>query len=425
VRGRRYDTVSAVFKISENVLPRSGPARVMALATLVNTVGSGMFMTLSALFFTRVVGLSVSQVGFGLAIAGILGLVGGVPIGHLADRYGPRGTYVTMLVVQAAAMAAYLEVHSFWGFVLVEALGQLAQGGSSSAKGPIIRWLGGDAPAQFRAYLRAVTNVGIALGALAAGYAVQLDTPFAYRTMVGIDAASFLLTALIVVRISALPVVAAPAGTHTWIALRDRPYATVTALNGVMSVQFAVLTLGLPLWVAGHTHAPRWTIAAAMLINTILVALLQVRAGRGVDNPALAGRAFRRGGLVFVASSALFAYAADTSTPWFAATVLLIGAAVHTVGELWHQAGSFELAYGLAADHAQGQYQGVFGLGAGLSNAIGPVVMALCLAGGQLGWLALGLGLAATGLAMPAVTRWAAANRPHAPITAKLATAEA
>jgi MFS family permease len=384
----------------------------MALTTLVNTVGNGMFLTLSALFFTRVVGLSITLVGLGLTVAGLVGLIGGVPIGHLADRRGPRGTYITMLVAQAAAMTAYLAVHSFWAFVVVETLGQLAQGGSSSAKGPIIRQLGGEAPARFRAYLRAVTNVGIAVGALAAGYVVELDSPTGYRVLVAINAASYLVAAVMLVRIPALTPMPAPDGGHTWVALRDRPYLSVTALNGVMSIQFAVLTLGVPLWVAGHTHAPRWTIAATMLVNTALIAVFQVRVGQGVDTPRHAGRVFRRAGWVFVASCALIAVAADVSAAWLAVTILLTAATVHTLGELWHQAGAFELGYGLAADHAQGQYQGVYGLGQGAATALGPAVIALCLAGGQFGWLGLGVGLALVGAAMPTVANWAAARRP-------------
>ena len=37
--------------------------RRMALSTLVNTTGNGIFFTLSALYFTRIVGFSVVQVG--------------------------------------------------------------------------------------------------------------------------------------------------------------------------------------------------------------------------------------------------------------------------------------------------------------------------------------------------------------------------
>ncbi|GAB3955839.1 hypothetical protein GCM10027614_66380 [Micromonospora vulcania] len=43
-------------------------------------------------------------------------------------------------------------------------------------------------------------------------------------------------------------------------------------------MHFSLLNIALPLWIAGHTRAPAWMISALMLINTVLVVLLQVRA---------------------------------------------------------------------------------------------------------------------------------------------------
>ena len=63
-------------------MPDPGPARVLALATLVNTMGNGLFLTGSVLFFTRVIGLSPAQVGLGLSAAGICGMVAGIPLGR-------------------------------------------------------------------------------------------------------------------------------------------------------------------------------------------------------------------------------------------------------------------------------------------------------------------------------------------------------
>ena len=62
----------------------------MAVATFVNTIGNGMYMTVMVMYFTRSVGLPASQVGLGLTIAGLFGLAAGVPVGHLADRRRAR-----------------------------------------------------------------------------------------------------------------------------------------------------------------------------------------------------------------------------------------------------------------------------------------------------------------------------------------------
>jgi Na+/melibiose symporter-like transporter len=72
------------------VLPRERAVRLLAASTLVNTVGKGLYLTGSALFFTRSVGLSPPAVGVGLTISGLLGMVAGVALGLVSDRARAR-----------------------------------------------------------------------------------------------------------------------------------------------------------------------------------------------------------------------------------------------------------------------------------------------------------------------------------------------
>lgn len=60
-----------------------------------------------------------------------------------------------------------------------------------------------------------------------------------------------------------------------------------------MSLHFTVPTFLLPLWIAEHTSAPRWTISAMLVLNTVLVVVLQVRFSRNVGDVPSAGRAMR------------------------------------------------------------------------------------------------------------------------------------
>src|SRR5262249_58689599 len=71
------------------LVPGQRVGRWLALAALIDSTGTGLFMTGSAIYFTRVVGLSAAQVGLGLSVAGLVGLLGSVPIGVLGDRFGP------------------------------------------------------------------------------------------------------------------------------------------------------------------------------------------------------------------------------------------------------------------------------------------------------------------------------------------------
>ncbi|MEU6746798.1 MFS transporter [Spirillospora sp. NPDC046719] len=395
------------------LVPATGPQRVIAASNFVYTVGSGLYLTAGVLYFTQAVHLPAGQVGLGLSLTGLVSLGLGIAAGHLADTRGARGVYAASLVVQAAATAAFLLADAFWPFVLAVGAATGAKAAGLAARSPLIRHYGGDRPQEFRAVLRALTNVGISLGALLAGWAVQVGTLPAYRLLVIGNAVAFTASAAVLILLP--PVAPAPAARGPrWIALRDRPYLLLTALDGVMAVQFKVLTVALPLWLVGATDAPRWLVSGAMVANTLIVIAFQVRASRRIGSPAAGGNAYRRSGAAFLLSCSLIALAAGVPA-WTAALLLMSGVVVHTVGELWHAAGGFEVSFALAPDHATGQYLGVFGLGAGLAEAVGPgLLIALCITWGRPGWYVVGALFAATGLAAPAAVRWAERRRARA-----------
>ncbi|GIF69376.1 MFS transporter [Asanoa ishikariensis] len=388
------------------LLPDTAPQRLLAASNFVYTVGSGLYLTAGVLYFTQALHLPATQVGAGLAIAGSLALAVGIGAGHLADRHGARGVYAVTLAVQALATAAFVLVHDFWPFVLAVSAAAGAKAAGLAARSPLIRHYGGDRPQEFRAYLRSVTNVGISLGALGAGWTVQVGTLTAYHLMILGNAIAFVISAVILVALPAVaPEPAAPG--PRWLALSDWPYLVLTAIDGVMAIQFKVLTVLIPLWVVTATTAPAWTISGTMLVCTLMVVSFQVRASRGIDSPAAGGRAYRRSGVAFLASCSLIALTGATSA-WAAVTLLLVAAVIHTIGELWHAAAGFEISFALAPIHATGQYLGVFGLGAGLADAFGPALLiALCITWGTPGWFVAGAMFALTGLLAPPAIRWA------------------
>ncbi|MCC9307930.1 MFS transporter [Kitasatospora sp. RB6PN24] len=387
-----------------HLLPRTGPQRVIAASNLAYTIGSGVQLTAGVLYFTQAVRLPAAQVGLGLGIAGAVSLVVGVAVGRVADVRGARGVYAMTLVVRASATAAFTLVHGFWPFLAAVSVATAAQAAGLAARGPLIRRYGGERPQEFRAYLRSITNVGVSMGALLAGWAVQVGTLAAYRLLVLGGAASIAAAAAVLPLLPSVGPLPAPAGPR-WVALRDAPYLLLTALDGIMAVQFKILTIAVPLWLVQDTSAPRGLVSVTMLVNTVLVVACQVRAGRSVDTPSAGAAAYRRAGVAFLGSCALVPLSAGASA-WPATAVLLTAVTVHTVGELWHSAAGFELSYALAPEHATGQYLGVFGLGAGLADAVGPgLLIGLCIDWGRPGWYAVGALLVATGLAAPATVR--------------------
>lgn len=410
-------------------IPPPGELRTLALATLANTVGSGLWLTGGALYLTRDVGLSPASVGAGLTLAGLVGLTASVPLGALADRRDPRTLRALIQLGQALAAAAYLLVGSFPVFLAVAVLEMLLASGNLAVRAALVAAVAGPrGRVHAFATLRAVANLGIAVGAGLAGFALAADSHLAYQVLVAGNALTYLLSAALLLRLPAHPPAAdgghgAGGGRRNGAlrpgtALRDVRFLAVSGASAVLALHWTLLALVVPLWTVTRAGAPPPVVSAVLLTNTVLTVLLAVRLGRGADDATRAARSMRRAGLVLAA--AMLLYAATAGLPPAASVTLLLAAtAVYTFGDLWHGTAGAGLAYDLAPPDAIGAYQGVDGMLAGLSRAAGPALLTLLvLDGGVPGWLAVGAVFAGVGLATPALTRWALANRqPARPAT--------
>jgi len=403
-----------------SLLPEPGPQRVYGLATLVNTLGFGLVVTSLVLYFTRVVHLGSLQVGLGLTISGLIGLVAGVPVGTLADRHGPRTVVRATFLVQFLSALGYLFIRDFAAFVVVATVDMLAMNANQAADGALLRRVGGEDAAVFRSATHAITNVGISLGAVGCAIAVQIGTADAYRALIAVNALTFLGAWLVTARLPNYEPLPAPADGPRWGALADPAFVGYAAHNALMSMQYMILLLPLPLWIVTRTRAPGWSVGALLLLNTFIVIAFQVRVGRNVTTIRQGGAAVRRAGLLFTVSCCAIGFSAGL--PGWAALLLLAAAiAVLSVGEVNHAAGTYTLDFGLAPAHAQGQYQGLAGLGLGAGGAAAPTLMiGLCLTFGTVGWIGLGAFFALLALTAPAIARWGERTRP-----AFLAVAEA
>ncbi|WP_329611729.1 MFS transporter [Kitasatospora herbaricolor] len=397
---------------SSGVPAPSGPQRALIVASFVSRVGNGLFNTAAVLYFTLVVHLPAAQVGVGLTVAGLTGLLAGIPAGNLADRYGPRRVWLTSLAMQAATMAAFVLIQSWVTFTLIATLDRLAATASGAAGGAVVARAGGERPAAFRARLRTFVNLGVVLGTLGAAFAVSAGTRTAYTVLVLANAASFACAGLIaLVGIPDYRPLPRPAEHRRGAVLADRPFLSFAALYGAMGLQYQAVSLLLPIWLSARTDAPRWTVAAVYAVNSGVCVLLQSRIGSRVETPREGGRAFRIAGLLFLVSCPLMALTADVPS-WTAPALAVLAVCVHSLGEVWESSAGFALGFGLAPDHAQGQYQGLFGVCFDAGQALAPVILTTAVLGlGHAGWLLLGAFFAALGAAGPPVAAWAERTR--------------
>ena len=279
-------------------------------------------------------------------------------------------------------------------------IGAISATGQTLRIATIAKFGEGEERVRIRAYTRAVTNFGIALGAVFAGIALAVNTRTGYVAMLLLDAVTFFGAALVWRRLPYVAPTVVKGEPFSFIALKDQKFVAATLLNGVMSLHFIIQFVAIPLWVIQETKAPRWWVAVLMLINTISVVLFQVRASKGSGEVKAGARMYARAGYFLAAACLLYAISAGTSRV-VASVILVFAALVHVAGELLGSAGSWSIGFGLAKQAHQGQYQGVYQMGFGLATAIGPsVVVALAIGMGKIGWVILAGIFLSTGVLM-------------------------
>lgn len=400
------------MRLLVRLLPEEPAVRRMALATLVNTIGNGIFFTLSALYFTRIVGFSVLEVGTGLSIAAGVAIFAGVPIGHLADRRGPREVMVGLTALIGALATLFLFVDEWWEFVAVATLVAVLDRGSGAVRGALIAGLvQGSDRSTTKAYLRSITNVGMTIGTGIAAIALHFDTREAYLAVLYVDVATYALTAGLMLLVPHVPPRPAGESLGMLTALQDLPFVAVASVSSVLAMHYWILELAIPLWVVNNTEAPRALVAVLMVVNTITVVLFQVAVAKRVTTVDAAVRATLVSGVLFVVACAGFGIS-DRFPAAIAAAVLIAASLVHVAGELSQASASFLLGFELPPEEAMGQYQGVWGMTYSVSSFAAPTAIALLpLALGLTGWLILGAILMGAALATRPAVAWAVRSR--------------
>lgn len=417
--------------VQQTFFPSDRVARSLTLSTMAFALSSGVFYTVSALYFTRVIGLGATTVGLGLGIAGGVGVLAAYWAGWLSDRVGAHRVQAWATGLNGLAMLAYTLASDAVVFTLVASLAIGMRSASGSSKQAMLaRWYTGPERVEVRARMRVVTNVFIGLGTVAAAAALLVDTPAAYLTAMLAVGVLLLLAALPLARLGRqVPELAARMvqhaateqpldegainkdadeqadgrrrGSSPW---RDRRYVAAVACNSVVAMHFGLQTVGVPLWVA-TTEAPTAMVAVLLVLNTVVVAALQVRASRGTHDVRRAGITVRRASWLLAAACVLYALAGYGNLA-AACALLVVAALAHSLGEILGEAGGWGMAFELADPQHAGAYQGLSQTGYAVASMVAPaLVTATAIEHGTVGWLGLAALFVVAGTAAAAVAR--------------------
>jgi MFS family permease len=398
------------------------------------SLGNGVFYSVSMLYFTRVIQLPATAVGIGLGIAGGVGIVASYGAGWLSDRIGADRVLLWSQALYGIAIFAYQLTGSPVAFTIVACVVVGSRAANGSSRQTILAtWYTGPERVNVRARIRVVMNVCIGLGTIIASGALLVDTGDAYRIAMVVTAVFVLVAVVPVARLGRRApdlIVAldrrgrrqAPNDAGTEVTgsaqpvrgpspLRDRVYLASVLCNTVVTMQFGVAGVGVPLWIAS-TDAPNVMVSVLMVINTVMVALLQVRASRGTNDVMFAGITVRRATWFLAAACLIYALAGHGNV-MTAILLLIVAGVAHTLGEVLGEAGGWGMAFELADPCSQGAYQGLSQTGYSVAFALAPIaVTTTAISHGTSGWIILAATFVAAGLGAAAVARLGARTRP-------------
>jgi MFS family permease len=386
--------------LREHFVPRQRIGRQLAWIAMFGAFGSGMYYACSALYFTTVVGLSVGQVGAGLSVAAVAGLVGGVPVGMVADRLRAGHVYIWLQVLRGLVFTAFCLVGTFGQFAAACVFAGLTEAALPAVQQSVV---GLTVPGEDRvdtlAKVRATRNVGFGLGALAATAAIGQGSRAAFLVLVGGNAASYFAIAAGLVHIGVGRVTAGAdrARRATPRFVPDGWYTLTGLLAGVLSVHMTLLVVAVPLWFTRHTAMPTVFVGALVAVNTILAAVLQARFARSSATVPGAVRAALRAGAALAGFAVVCQLAPVPSARANAVALAFAAVALLTFGALWQSASSWSLSYELADPRHRTAYLSTFQLGQSVQAVAAPWLITSVVFRARGGWLLFGAVVVAAG----------------------------
>ena len=377
----------------QRMLPPTPLARKLSVQSVLFATGEGAFLTGSAFFFTQLVGLTASQVGIGLTVAGLCSFFVAVPLGKVADRIGPKRMWAMGSFAGAALYATWPFIHGFVAYlammIVLEVVGTAGWSGRGAYTLDVFPR---EERVQSQAFMRAALNIGFTLGAGIGFLALAAPSDRFILLVPVLTAAILVANSVFITRLPDASHDQAPVTEDHLVnpgALRNRGFLGLMACDGILGTNQVLLNVVIPLWLVQETDAPRVLLAGLFGTNTILAVLLQVRAARGIDSVDTALRASRISMTFFVLSCAIVLVTHDT-IGWVTITLVWLGHITVTGAELYQSAGSWGFMSELSDPDRRGEYQGAAHIGHTLGSVWAPAVYTyLAMQWGATGWMVI------------------------------------
>ncbi|MGH3830748.1 MAG: MFS transporter [Pseudonocardiaceae bacterium] len=387
----------------------------------VSSVGDGIWISTWIIFLTAIAGYPAATVGLVVSSAGIVGVGVAYPLGAAADRFGARNILVAVNVVRGLAMLAFCVIHTTISLLIVAVVFFGTQsGGAGVRNGLVCKLFAGDELMAVLARVRVVQHIGYAGGAGLGAGVLALDRPGVFLLSLVVNGVTFFVLAVLAATLPADPAEPAFTGRASGdvAALRDHPYNVVMLVTALPALCWALLTIGIPLWVRNATTAPTWLSGLIVFLSSFCIAAFQLGVTKTAAGIGRASRAAVVSGAALAACCLLLATARWPGAA-VASLIVVLAGLVHITGELYFVAARWGLSLALMNPQQTGKYQGAAAASEAAVQAVGPaVVIGIVGAPGITGWLSLAAVFAVVGLVTPPLAQWAARRKGACPVEA-------
>ncbi|MFJ5231945.1 MFS transporter [Kitasatospora sp. NPDC088391] len=404
----------------------AGRHRRLIGAHLIDSLGTGLVLAFTLVFFVRSTDLSLSAIGAAVSTARLLALPTALLVGPLIDRHGARRVAAAANALSALAHGGFLLADRAWSIVLVCLLAQVGQAAYWTAStGLVVLAAPEGGRTRWFALVQTLRNTGLGLGGALGAVLVGGGGAGGLRLLVALNAASYLVAAVLLARwrpeptappaspappsSTAVPVVPAGPGGYRAV-LADRRYLLMVAANLSFVLASMVLSVLLAVHVTAALRLGAPVAAALLVLNGVQVVLTQGPVARLLEG-CRPTRTAAAGALLNALAFAGFALLPAGAPGPVLVAGLVLAMLVYNLAETVATPGREELSVALARPGRRGRYLAVNQLSWNLGQALAPGLLTLLFAHGpSWPWLFL---LAASLVAVPGLLRL---ERPVGPV---------
>jgi MFS family permease len=355
---------------------------LLQIGGVLNSFGNGIVFPFLVLYLHDVRGFSLGTAGLVIAVSSLGQLSAGILAGPVIDRFGPRLTLGSGLVLQAVGFGLMPLVREPWqAFVLVAIEGTGAAAFWPSQSTLISRLTpAGRRHAAF-AQQRLTMNLGVGIGGILGGFIAHVSSPGTFTALFLLDALTFVGYVGVLFFIHDPGVTAGEAETPAsyGAVVRHKTFLGLWTLNFLfVTAGYSLLSL-FPQFASDQSHITERQIGLVFAFNTGVIVLVQLPLSRWIE-----GRRRMRALAIMPVLWAVAWLLVDATGAWLDATAAFLAfalaAGLFGVGECFHGPAHQALVADIGPEHLRGRYFAIHSLSWGLGGSVGPAIGGFILA---------------------------------------------